>query len=122
MPEIGKFRGRHDWAFSSTNPSNRGGDLNQVLGYPRELKEQILNLDGNNVSRDKVSISNKAIFLICNSCFWCASYLRSNPQLTINRCPSCRGIFLEYMPIASNEHFSFDWNSTTGITLNFSRF
>ena len=121
MPETEKFRRRHDRVFSDTNSSKRDGDLNQVLDSLREPKEQALNFDRNNVLRGRVSINNKAIFVICNSCFWCASYLGSNPQLTINRCPSCRGIFLEYMPIASNEHFSFNWNSTIGIILNFSR-
>ena len=61
-------------------------------------------------------------FLLCNSCFWCASYYRnSSDKNRITKCPACYSDELESMPISSREVYKFDYNPSKGITLEFSR-
>ena len=45
-----------------------------------------------------------AQFLICNSCFWCASYLSYNPPY-IENCPACRSDRMEAIPISQKESY-----------------
>ena len=60
-------------------------------------------------------------FLLCNSCFWCASYyLNSSDKNRITKCPDCYSDELEWMPISSKEVYKFDYNPRRGITLEFS--
>src|SRR5919198_949395 len=73
-------------------------------------------------------------FLICESCFWCASLLRSNnnnnyttADITTNNdniitkhCPSCSNNRVESIPISYNEVYKFDYNPKRGVTLEFS--
>ncbi|MDQ4066023.1 MAG: hypothetical protein M3114_00365 [Thermoproteota archaeon] len=47
--------------------------------------------------------NNNRYFVLCNSCFWCASYLRHIGTL---RCPSCKTQIIEFMPIKSDEMVS----------------
>lgn len=61
-----------------------------------------------------------AAFLICNSCFWCASILSKNTDYEI--CPNCNGVKLEstlltekeaYRISMENENLSVEfWNLT----------
>ncbi len=57
-------------------------------------------------------------FLLCESCFWCAS--RSNNCNTyniINECPSCKSNQIEFMPISHNEVYNFSYDLIRGVTL-----
>jgi hypothetical protein len=65
-------------------------------------------------------IADKIDFLICNSCFWCASCLKLDVEFAMDKCPYCEGSSIECIPIASNETYSFEYNPTSGITLEFS--
>ncbi len=60
----------------------------------------------------------RANFVICNECFWCASSLGA--ESTIERCPSCYKNAIEVMPVFHNERYAFDYNTSTGIILDFS--
>lgn len=57
-------------------------------------------------------------FLLCNSCFWCASYLS---KTLITDCPACRMTTLESMPISNNEEFRIDYNRMHGMMLEFKK-
>ena len=46
-------------------------------------------------------------FLICNSCFWCASTLG---ECSVEACPSCKNDLLESFPI-SKRQYDIDNNS-----------
>ena len=64
-------------------------------------------------------------FLICQSCFWCASLLRSNDNnnnynTSTKHCPSCSNKRVESIPISYNEVHKFDYNPKRGVTLEFS--
>lgn len=71
--------------------------------------------------RSHKRIADKIDFLICNSCFWCASCLTLDVEFAIDECPYCKASSIEYIPIAANETYSFEYNPTSGITLEFSK-
>jgi hypothetical protein len=58
-------------------------------------------LDGNNnQARDhKKELCKQIHFLLCESCFWCASYV-SSKSISIAKCPNCYNNKIEWMPIA----------------------
>jgi hypothetical protein len=56
-------------------------------------------------------------FLLCSSCFWCASNL--NMHGTVEICPSCTNGKVESMPISNTEIYTFDYNAIRGVTLEF---
>jgi hypothetical protein len=63
-------------------------------------------------------ISKKIDFLLCNSCFWCASYLNLRDYADI-KCPSCKQNTIEWIPLCANDVYSFDHNRVTGVILKF---
>ena len=74
---------------------------------------------------DKLRIEKKRIitkqrhFLLCESCFWCASsiYLVGMDWI----CPVCNNNNkLESIPIQNNEIYKFDYNQRYGVILEFS--
>jgi hypothetical protein len=63
-------------------------------------------------------------FVICNSCYWCASYfsiddLESSSQVL--KCHVCNSHNTELIPISSNESFRIDYNVTRGMKIEFYR-
>ena len=74
----------------------------------------------------KVTNSKKAIvkeihFLLCRSCFWCASYFKIGRVIS-TKCPSCNDDDkLESMPISYDEVYKFDYDQKRGIILEFSK-
>jgi len=65
-------------------------------------------------------ISKKIDFLLCNSCFWCASYLNLRSGFGVIECPSCKENTIERMPLSANDVYLFDYNRVTGVILEFS--
>jgi hypothetical protein len=59
-------------------------------------------------------------FLICSSCFWCASYL-TNVHSFGDICPSCKNDKVESMPISFDETYKFNYDSGRGVILEFGR-
>jgi hypothetical protein len=66
-------------------------------------------------------ISKKIDFLLCNSCFWCASHLNLS-IFGVNICPSCKENTIERMSLSANDVYLFDYNQVTGVTLEFSNY
>jgi hypothetical protein len=67
---------------------------------------------------------NKIHFVICNSCFWCASYFSiDNMEFSsqVLRCHLCNSQNTEIIPISSNELFRIDYNVTRGMEMEFYR-
>ena len=55
-------------------------------------------------------------FALCNSCFWCASYLLQ-PMSTV-RCPSCKTQMIEIIPVRLCE-FLFLYEKLLGVYIHF---
>ena len=74
----------------------------------------------NKLSNEKKRIITKQRhFLLCESCFWCASsiYLVSMDWI----CPVCNnGNKIESIPIQNNEIYKFDYDHRYGVILEFS--
>ena len=68
-------------------------------------------------SEQQYDFSNERNFIMCKSCFWCASFL--NSYTTLNACPSCMDSELELMPISFDEKYIFTYDKRHGITLEF---
>jgi hypothetical protein len=59
-------------------------------------------------------------FLICISCFWCASYLKSD--IMFLKCPICNEGKIDSMPLGEDEIYRFNHSLDKGIELEFSRY
>ena len=64
-------------------------------------KETLSSLKMVNETRHGIPYSsNKRIdFLLCQSCFWCASYFNFN-ELSIISCPLCHSDHIEQLPVS----------------------
>lgn len=72
-----------------------------------KIQSDLSERDDNNTQR---------YFALCNSCFWCASYMR---RVNTVRCPSCRTEIIESMPIRLDERFLFQYDRKSGVSLQF---
>jgi hypothetical protein len=94
-------------------------------------KNTLLVLEEGNKTTTKISndIDRRVHFTLCPSCFWCASCLSSkilsiiapedSPSLA--KCPSCNKGKIEFIPIAENEEYRFDYDAKRGVTMEFFR-
>jgi hypothetical protein len=63
-------------------------------------------------------------FVICNSCYWCASYFsidNLDSSSKVLRCHLCNSCNTELIPISSNESFRINYNVTRGMEMEFYR-
>jgi hypothetical protein len=70
---------------------------------------------------DKKRIFEHRYFLLCESCFWCASYLNMGGLTPVDKCPLCHDNRIEWMTISHDEIYQLGYNSTSGVTLEFSK-
>ena len=97
------------------------------LNIEYELLLQKTNLSSNTKERENNTIvrsSDHIYFVICNSCYWCASYfgidgLESSSQVL--GCHVCNSHDTELIPISTNESFRIDYNVTRGMEMEFYR-
>jgi hypothetical protein len=62
---------------------------------------------------------NQIDFLLCPSCFWCASYFNYSKVAT--RCPTCSNDNVESIPISIDELYTYSHDGNRGVTLEFSK-
>ena len=69
---------------------------------------------------------DKIYFVICNSCYWCASYLGvddleslSGSSSHVLNCHVCNSHNTELMPIATDESFRIEYSLTRGMEMEF---
>jgi hypothetical protein len=74
-----------------------------------------------NTHDNHIRPSSTPVFILCDRCYWCATYLRSIRILTDNICPQCdaNSNQLTSFPIASNEAFIFKYDEKRGVELEF---
>lgn len=73
-------------------------------------------------SRDGIlDRSPPPIFILCDTCYWCATYFDKTRIPKNNICPQCdtNNDELSSMPIMHNESFTFDYNDKRGVELEF---
>ena len=71
-------------------------------------------------TRDR-SPSSLPIFVLCDTCYWCATYFDKTKIPIDNNCPQCNANNNELtsFPVVSNESFTFDYNDKRGVELEF---
>ena len=90
------------------------------IAYNLRLKEAKLSL--NTIENSK----NKIYFVICNTCYWCATYFGfdnleylSASSSHVLDCHVCKSHNTELMPISTDESFRIRYNVTRGIEIEF---
>jgi predicted Zn-ribbon and HTH transcriptional regulator len=65
--------------------------------------------------------SLKPIFILCDRCYWCATYFSNTRTLMDSNCPQCNANSNELtsFAIAPNESFTFGCNEKRGVELEF---
>jgi predicted Zn-ribbon and HTH transcriptional regulator len=68
--------------------------------------------------RDRPLVSSP-IFILCDRCYWCATYFDKTKIPMDNTCPQCNANNNELtsFPIMPNESFTFDYNDKHGVEL-----
>ena len=60
------------------------------------------------------------MFILCDKCYWCATYIDNSRTPVNNNCPRCNdNIELSVFPITSNESFTSDYNEKRRTELQF---
>ena len=89
----------------------------------KETTSLINNDSSNYIAKtpNRSSSSSPPIFILCDNCYWCATYLDKTRTPVDNTCPQCdaNNNELTSFPIMSNEAFTFDYNDKRGIELEF---
>jgi hypothetical protein len=67
------------------------------------------------------SVPSPPIFILCDTCYWCATYFDKTRIPVDNDCPQCNANSNELtsFPIMANESFIFDYNDKLGVELGF---
>jgi hypothetical protein len=95
------------------------------IEYDLLLQKSKISSSFNQNEREINSVSrhiNQIFFVICNSCYWCASYFSINDLNSpsqVLRCHLCNSHNTELIPISSNESFKINYNVTRGMELEF---
>ena len=73
------------------------------------------------IAKTRDGSPSSPIFILCDTCYWCATYFDKTRVPMDNNCPQCNANNNELtsFPIMSNESFTFDHNSKRGIELEF---
>lgn len=59
-------------------------------------------------------------FILCDECYWCATYLDKTRIPIDNKCPECHSTDqLSSLVIMCNESFIFNCNDSCGVDLKF---
>jgi hypothetical protein len=71
---------------------------------------------------------NKIYFVICNSCYWCATYFGIDDLDSLSAssshvldCHICNSHNTELIPISTDESFRIEYNVTRGMEIEFYR-
>lgn len=115
------------WFFYRHEPPNIIDKEKTILS-----KNTLLSMDGDGDTGGKISndADNRVNFVLCPSCFWCASCLPSQKLKTmamakdsasLTKCPSCIEGNIESVPVAENEEYTFEYDIKRGVTMEFFR-
>jgi hypothetical protein len=97
--------------------------LNIVYDLPlKKIKLSPITIENNKILQHV----DKIYFVICNSCYWCASYFGlddleslSGSSSHVLDCHVCNSHNTELMPIATDESFRIEYSLTRGMEEEF---
>jgi len=76
------------------------------------------------IKKKKDDPISRRYFLICQTCFWCASFIDimgNMEDLPYKACPTCDENKIESLPISYDECYHFEYRATRGVVLEFLR-
>jgi hypothetical protein len=79
------------------------------------------------IQKEKLSTvrpTTQRYFMICQTCFWCASYIGTMDmmnELPFGACPTCNDNKVESLPILYDESYRYEYTPTRGVVLEFLR-
>lgn len=77
-------------------------------------------LTGSNRKKQKyANKKEKTIFILCETCYWSATYFTQFMLPAEGRCPSCQNTELSSFPILPNESFISNYSENEGLELEF---
>jgi hypothetical protein len=91
----------------------------EVLSNKEALAEDDLVQSAIQTKKEDEPTSQK-YFIICRTCFWCASYIDimdNMDALPYKVCPTCNHTAIELLPLSDNEHYDFEYTATRGVIL-----
>ena len=101
--------------YNNTNSIQKSYSVQVVLKVLNAVNDNVaIHNDNDNYA------SAKRHFVICNSCFWCASLYSDSRTVKCSLCNSNSD--LELIPISKKESFKFNYHPRSGIVLEFSRY
>ena len=97
------------------------------IAYDLRLKQANLSQNAI-VNKEILQPIDRIYFVICNSCYWCASYFGIDDLESLSKssshvldCPVCNSRNTELMPIATDESFRIEYSLTRGMEMEFYR-
>jgi hypothetical protein len=55
---------------------------------------------GETIDKNQCSINKQMDFLVCPSCFWCATHFNFSSTSSIIRCPLCHNNRIDHLPLS----------------------
>jgi hypothetical protein len=96
------------------------------LNLAYDLLIQTTKISSNNTYIKREKRINQIYFVICNSCYWCASYFGIDELESLSGslshvldCHVCSSHNTELIPISADESFRIDYYLTTGMQIEF---
>jgi hypothetical protein len=95
---------------TSNNESTNGSIIaNSAKNHSKQIE----------VSQKANQKTKETIFILCDSCVWCATFIGKQMLPAESRCPRCLQTELSSFPILPNESFTFSYNEVRGVELKF---
>jgi hypothetical protein len=102
--------------------TDEGAKNNPRPNTPRAASHCELKIDTELCEKENehgITYLDKRFFLMCKSCYWCASCLMDD-QAYFSICPECLTDKMEWLPISQSEYYRLDFDQKLGMVLQFS--
>jgi hypothetical protein len=110
---------RGNSSFIGQRQTDEGTKNNPRPDTPRTAPHCELKIDTYFCEKENESIYlGKRFFLMCKSCYWCASCLMDD-QAYFSICPECLTDKMEWLPISQSECYKLDFDQRLGMVLQF---
>jgi hypothetical protein len=90
----------------------------------QNMHQEVLDYTMHKEKLSTVRPTTQWYFMICQTCFWCASYIGTMDimnELPFERCPTCNNNKVESLPILYDESYRYEYTPTRGVVLEFLR-
>jgi hypothetical protein len=96
----------------------------QTKATIQNMHQEVLDYTKHEEKLSTVRPTKQRYFMICQTCFWCASYtgiIDIMNELSFERCPICNDNKIESLPILFDESYRYEYTPTRGVVLEFLR-